>query len=69
MTLKDESPSQKVSNMLLGKSREELLIASERMKWLGQSGNDIQLWMCLVMKVKSNSVKSSIASYPRMLGP
>ena len=56
MTLKDESPSQKVSNMLLGKSREELLIASERMKWLGQSGNNAQFWMCLVMKVKSDAV-------------
>ena len=28
------------------------------MKWLGQSGNDTQLWMCLVMKVISNAVKS-----------
>ena len=60
MTLKDESPSQKVSNMLLGKSGEELLIASERMKWLGQSGNNAQFWMCLVMKVKSDAVKNRI---------
>ena len=58
-------PGLTMSNMLPG----QLLLAPERMKWLGQSGNDIQLWMCLVMKVKSNSVKSSIASYPRMLGP
>ena len=28
---------QKVSNILLGKSREQLLITPERMKWLGQS--------------------------------
>ena len=28
---------QKVSNMLLGKSREQLLITPARMKWLGQS--------------------------------
>ena len=60
MTLKDESPSQKVSNMLLGKRGEELLIASERMKWLGQSGNNAQFWMCLVMKVKSDAVKNRI---------
>ena len=44
--------------MLLGKSRGQLQIAPERIKWLGQSGNDTQLWMCLVMKVISNAVKS-----------
>ena len=60
MTPEDEPPGWKVSNMLLGKSRGQLLIAPERIKWLGQSGNDIQLWMCLVVKVKSNAVKNSI---------
>ena len=33
-------PDQKVSNMLLEKSGGQLLIAPERMKWLGQSGNN-----------------------------
>ena len=47
--------------MLLGKNRGQLLIAPERMKQLDQSRNDAQLWMCLVMKVKSNAVKSNIA--------
>ena len=28
-----------------------------KMKRLGQSRNDTQLWMCLVVKVKSNAVK------------
>ena len=41
--------------MLLGKSGE---IAPERMKRLGQSGKDAQLWMCLVVKVKSSMLKS-----------
>ena len=36
------------TNLLPGKSRE---IAPERK--LGQCGNDAQLWMCLVVKVKS----------------
>ena len=54
---KTSSPSQKMSNMLLGKSRGPLLIAPERMKQVGQSRND---WLCLVMKVKSNAVKNSI---------
>ena len=30
-------PGQQVSNMLLGRGRE---IAPERMKWIGQNGND-----------------------------
>ena len=44
--------SWKVSNMILGKSVGHFLIAPERMKWLGQSRNDAQLWMCLVVKVQ-----------------
>ena len=40
--------AQKLSNMLLGKSGGQLPIVPERMKRLGQSRNDTQLWMCLV---------------------
>ena len=47
--------------MLLGKSGEQLLIAPERMKRLSQSRNNVQLRMCLVVKVKSNAVKNNIA--------
>ena len=54
-------PGQKVSSELLGKGRGQLLIAPERMKRQGQSRNDAQLWMCLVVKVKSNAVKYNIA--------
>ena len=32
------------------------------MKWLGQSRNDAQLWMCLVVKVKSNAMKNDKVS-------
>ena len=59
MTPEDEPPGWKVSNMLLGKSKGQLLIAPERIKWLGQSGNDTQLWLCLVVKVKSNAIKNN----------
>ena len=45
-------------NMLLGKSVEQLLMAPERMKQLGQSGNDALWWICLVVKVKPNAVKN-----------
>ena len=44
--------------MLLEKSGE---IAPEGMKRLRQSGNNAKLWVCLVVKVKSNSVKNNIA--------
>ena len=44
--------------MLLKKSRE---IAPEGMKKLSQNRNNIQLWMCLVVKVKSDAVKNNIA--------
>ena len=52
------SSGQYVSNMLLEKSKE---IATERMKRLSQSRNDAQLWLDLVVKVKSNAVKNNIA--------
>ena len=60
MTLEDEDPhpGQYVSHMLLGESGE---IAPERMKRLGDSRNDAQLWMCLVLKGKSNAIKNDPA--------
>ena len=58
---KDEHPGWKVSNMLLRKSGGQLLIAPEKMKPLAQSGNDAKLWMCLVVKIKSNAVKNNVA--------
>ena len=51
-------PGQEMSNMLLGKSRE---IAPERMKWLGQSKNNAQLQICLVVEVKSDAVNNNMA--------
>ena len=49
--------------MLLGESRGQLLIVPERTKQLGQSGNYVQLWMCLVMKVKSDAGKNSLRTW------
>ena len=31
------------------------------MKCLGQSGNDAQLWMCWVVKLKFDAVKNNIS--------
>ena len=50
-----------MSDVLLEKSRGQLLIAPEGMKQLGQSRNDAQLWMCLVVKVKSSVPKNNAA--------
>ena len=47
--------------MLLGKSRRQLLIAPETVRQLGQSRNDAQLWICLVVKVKFNAIENNIA--------
>ena len=62
-------PGLKVSNMVLGKSREELSIAPEWMKQLGQSGYNTQLLMCLVMEVKPDAAKNSTVWEPGMLCP
>ena len=40
---------------------EDKAVASERLKRLSQGGNNAQLWMCLVVKVKSDAVKNIIA--------
>ena len=52
------SPGQYVPDMLMEKSGEK---TPERMKRQSQSKNNAQLWMWLVMEVKSNAVKSNIA--------
>ena len=52
--------------MLLKKSRE---ITPETIKIWSQSENNTQLWMCLMMEVKFNDIKNSIAKEPGMLDP
>ena len=47
-----------MSNMLVRKGGE---IAPERMKTLNESRNDVQLWMCLVVKVKYDPLKNNTA--------
>ena len=57
-TLKDELPRSVGANMLLEISAE---ITPERMKRWSQSKNNTQVWMGLVIEVKSDAVKSTIA--------
>ena len=56
-TIKDGSPGQKTFDMLPGKSRRQLLVSTEKMKWLDQSRNDAQFCMCLMVKVKPKCCK------------
>ena len=60
MTLKDEPPRSEGVQYATGEEWKRTN-SCERMKWLGQSENDAQLWVCLVMKVKSNAIKNRIA--------
>ena len=60
MTLEDELPrSEGVQYATV--EEQKAIIAPERMKRLGQSGNDAQLWMCLVLRGKSNAIKNDTA--------
>ena len=58
MTPEDESPRSEGVQYATG---EEWINSTRRIKRLGQSRNDAQLWKCLVVKVKSNAVKNNIA--------
>ena len=44
-------------------------LTPQRMKRQSQIENSTQLWMGLVMEVKSDAVKSNTAQEPGMLGP
>ena len=61
MTLEDELPRLEDVQYATGKSRGQLLIAPGRKKQLGQSRNNTQLWVCLVVKLKSDAIKNNIA--------
>ena len=58
MTLENKPTRLVDIHKLLEKSGE---IVPERMRRLGQSGNDAWLWIYLVEKVKSDAVKNNIA--------
>ena len=52
MILEDESPRSEVIQYATGEEQRVITNSSpERMKQLGQSRNDTQLWICLVVKV------------------
>ena len=57
MTGKDELPWLVGAQYATG---EEQRNSSRGMKKLSQSKNNVQLWMCLVVEVKSDAVKNNI---------
>ena len=61
MTLKDKLPKSVDAQYTDGEGRET---APEGMKRLSQSGNNTHLWMCLVMKVKSDAVRKQYCIKP-----
>ena len=58
MILNNELPKLVGAQYAIG---EEWRNSSRRKEASGQSGNDAQLWMCLVMKIKSDAVKNNVA--------
>ena len=58
MAPEDEPPSLEGDQHATGKSGKT---APERMKRLSQSGNDTLLWICLVVKRKSDAIKNNTA--------
>ena len=67
MTLKDELPRSLA--VQYATREEQRKLAPEGMKRLSQSGNNTQLWTCLVVKGMSNSVKNNVAQEHGMLDP
>ena len=61
MTPEDESPRSEGVLYATGEEQKAITNNSKRMMQLDQSRNDNQLWMYLVVKVKSSAVKSNIA--------
>ena len=73
MKLEDKRPpapnrAWNMSNMLLEKKGGNYSLTPESAKQLGQSRNDAQLWMFLVMKVRSNAIKTILHNKPQILG-
>ena len=61
ITPEDELLMSEGVRFVTGEEQVQLQRATERLKWLGQSENDAQLWMCLVLKANSNAEKNNIA--------
>ena len=59
MTVKDESIRLEAVRYATGEEQRAITTSPKTMKW--QSRNSAQLWVCLVLKVKRDAVKKSMA--------
>ena len=55
------TPGWKVSSLPLKQSGGQSLIPQTELEQLGQSGSEAQLWVCLVVKIRSDAVKNNNA--------
>ena len=60
MTLEDEPSRSEGIQYATGEEWRAITYSSRRNEGLHQSRKDAQLWMCLVVKVKSDAVKNNI---------
>ena len=61
MTPEDESPRSKGVQYDTGEEWRVLTASSRKNEAAVQSGTDAQVWMCLVLRVKSDVVKNNTA--------
>ena len=61
MTLEDVSPRLEGVKYATGEERRAITNSSRKNEVTGQSKNDAQWWIDLVLKVKSNAIKNNIA--------
>ena len=61
MTLEDEPPRSEGIQYATGEELRAITNSSRQNEVAGLKRNDVQLWMCLVVKIKSNAVRNNIA--------
>ena len=61
MSLKDELPRLVGAQYATGDEQRAITNSARKNEWLGQSRNNIQPWMCLVVKVKPDATNNNIA--------
>ena len=65
----DEPPRLQGIQYASGEEQKAITNSSRKNEVSGPKKSNVQLWMYLVVKVKSNAVENNIAQKPRMLGP
>ena len=64
----DEPPRLESVQYTSRKEQKAITNRSRQNEVPGQSGNNAQLWMCLMVKVKAGDIENNIAQKPGILG-